>query len=257
MADYIRSDTPTIVVAQTSLYETLQITVTNPTPTGGRPAVATNTIWRKVHGSSAGWTLVGTVGNNGSIFDFFLRANTQYDYFARTDTQADSVAALGTTPPITGLWLCDAADQFNTLRHFPYGAAGAEGVGIEEQALQFVGREYPVMEVGVGRNQTVAIQCVIPFSDLDWMTQVEWWRTRKRAGATLLLRDGRNHAHAGYLAGDLTITPTTQGATIGGSFQRVDYVAATTTISEAYYTNGTTNDGGNGVYGNGLQGNGY
>jgi hypothetical protein len=257
MADFIRSDQPTITASVDTAYETILLAVSNPTPTGGRPSVAFNQVWRKIHGSASGWTLVGNCAPNGTLRDLFLRADTQYDYFARTDTYADSYPITATTPSITGLWLHDPADMNGTLRHFPYGDAGPEGIGTEEQLLQFVGRQYPVVEAGVSESQSLAIQAVLPFSDADQRAQVEWWRARKRARATLLLRDGRGHAHAGYLAGDVTITPTRQGSTIGASFQRVDYVSATTTIGESYYTNGTTNDGGNGVYGNGSQGNGY
>lgn len=237
--------------------ESLVIYITNPVDGSGRPAATSNLLYRKILGSSNGWTYAATVAANGYYVDRFLRPDTQYLYFARTDSGADCAAYTVTTPSTTGVWFYDPNNVSSTLRHFPYGDAGVEVIDEEEAFLQLVGRTYPVVEVGVEETQTVAITSVIPFSDADWRDQIEWWRSRKRAKATLLIRDGRGHTFAGYIAGQLTITPTRSGATIGASFQRVDYVSYTTGIPESAFNQGANNDGGNGVYGNGSNGNGY
>jgi hypothetical protein len=95
---------------------------------------------------------------------------------------------------------------------------------------------------------------VIPFYDLDWRDQIEWWRARKRGRTTLLYRDGRGRAHAGRLYGDVAIAPSRLGATVTCSFVRVDYTQQTTTIPASQYNQGSANDGGFGVGGFGLNG---
>lgn len=237
--------------------EALILNVSNPTDSSSRPTVTTNTIYYRSTTTGGDWTLAGTTGNNGQYVFLQGRASTAYDFFVRTDSGADSTTYTTYTPAVTGVWLYDPVDLYGTLRHFPYGEAFAEALGVEETSLQFVGRQYPVFETGVGQTQDLTLSVTIPLSDIDWREQVEWWRTRKRSRRVLQLRDGRLHMHAGYLNGTLSVAPSRSGAVVSCAFSRVDYTQQTTVLPAASYTQGSNNDGGNGVYGNGSNGNGY
>lgn len=256
MVDAVRSDQPTAVVQVDGPGETLRLVITNVTPSTGRPAVITNYIYRRVSGSSDVWTLAGQTGNNGTVTDLFPRSGASYDYFVRTDTGADSVTYTGTVPTVTGMWAYSTVD-YSTITHFPYTDGHSESLDELEQALQFVGRQYPVIEAGIQETQTIAVNVTIPFSDASWATEVEWWRARKRDKQTILYRDGRRRVFAARIVGPVTLGVARQGTVVTCTLQRVDYVANTVTVDPAYYSGGTYNDGGNGIYGNGSQGNGY
>jgi hypothetical protein len=255
MVDYVRSDQPTAALSTDAATEALKITVTNPTPTSGRPTVVSNGIWRRATGSTGNWTLAGTVGNNGVLTDTFQRSATSFDYFILTDTYSESVTYTAVTPTVTGLWMYAAADSATTL-HFPYTDGGSESLDEAEALLQLVGRTYPIVEAGIQETQTVGVSVTVPFSDSSWSTQLEWWRARKRERRTILYRDGRKRVFAGRIIGPLTMVPSRAGTTVTCTFQRIDYTASTTEIGPEYYNSGTYNAGGNGAYGNGAAGNG-
>lgn len=255
ITSYARSLPSTIVFGADST-ESITVQCLSPSSSGSRPTVISNAVYYRLTGSTGAWTYAGTTGLNGTLAIFGLRPMTSYDFFCRTDTGADSITYTATTPFTSGLWMYDPLD-LTTRKHFPWGAAGAETLGYDETPLTLIGRTYPLVEAGIQETQTVQLAAVIPFSESDWQAQVEWWRTRKRARTTLIIRDGRGHAYAGRLTGDLTVTPNTSGATVSSSFLRIDYTQSTVTIAANAYSQGSTNDGGNGVYGNGVQGNGY
>lgn len=256
MVDYIRSDQPTMVVTSNATYEAVNLQVVNPTPTGGRPTVITNYIYRRLTGSTGVWTLVGSVGVNGLWIDLFQRSATSIDYFVVTDTLSESPTYTITTPTVTGMWAYAAVDT-NTLAHYRYTDGSSESLDEQETLLQLVGRTYPIVEAGVQETQTIGLNVTIPFSETDWTAQVEWWRARKREKRTILYRDGRGRVLPVRILGPLSIAPGRAGSTITCSLQRIDYTASTTTIDSTYYTAGVTNAGGNGVYNNGTAGNGY
>jgi hypothetical protein len=255
MVDYIRSDQPTLTITPDTATESLNIQVVNPTPTGGRPTVIFNQVYRRPTGSTGNWVLAGGGGPNFSFLDTFQRSGAQFDYFVRTDTFSESVTYTVTTPVVSGLWAYSAADP-TTLAHYPYTDGGTESLDEQEAVLQFVGRTYPIVEAGIQETQTVGVNITIPFSDASWRAQVEWWRARKREKQTLLYRDGRGRVFAARIIGPVSFPPSRAGTGVTCTLQRIDYTASTTEIDPTYYNAGTFNAGGNGAYGNGAQGNG-
>lgn len=60
-----------------------QVVVTNPTPSGSRPEVITNEVWKRKTGSGDAFNRVAKVPYNGTYRDFSVASNAQYDYFVR------------------------------------------------------------------------------------------------------------------------------------------------------------------------------
>jgi hypothetical protein len=58
------------------------VMVTNPEPTGDRPTVVRNEVFRRVAGSSA-WDLLGEVVPNGALRDYTAASGVTYEYRAR------------------------------------------------------------------------------------------------------------------------------------------------------------------------------
>lgn len=60
----------------------LRVDVTNPTPSGSRPEVIINEIWKRPHGVGD-YYRVGTVPRNGTYRDYSVKSNGEYDFFVR------------------------------------------------------------------------------------------------------------------------------------------------------------------------------
>jgi hypothetical protein len=95
--------TPSIVVTPNAdqFPPHLEVTVTNPTPTGSQPAVASNTIQRSADDGST-WTDLGTCAENGSYLDYTPASGTAYLYravaVAGNGTDAEGTTYGGTLP---------------------------------------------------------------------------------------------------------------------------------------------------------------
>lgn len=165
---------------------------------------------------------------------------------------ADSAFVTIVAPTLYGAWVHDPANPSTVERQFLYTDGGGEDLDIDEALLTFVGRKYPVLESGQAEDQSVQTVIKIPFG-ADHRTAVEWWRARKRAGATLWYRDGRGRAFPAAISGKVSVGPTNDGATIGVTFQRVDY-PANPTLPAADYNPASPSDGGYGTGGYGVTG---
>jgi hypothetical protein len=61
----------------------IYIVIANGTPSGGEPALASQTIYRRKVGESGSGVVIATgIGNNGSYFDFTVASETEYEYSA-------------------------------------------------------------------------------------------------------------------------------------------------------------------------------
>jgi len=62
----------------------ITIVVSNPTPTGNRPVVISNLVYRA--GEDGVFTFIGATSNNGTFNDYLVAASTQYSYYVRADS---------------------------------------------------------------------------------------------------------------------------------------------------------------------------
>jgi len=80
--DYGSPETPTIAVTDHPEGGYVEVAVTNPTPTGDRPEVLSNTILRRRLGASV-WTVMGSVDPDGTFRDYTAASGVAYEYVAR------------------------------------------------------------------------------------------------------------------------------------------------------------------------------
>jgi hypothetical protein len=225
--------------------------ITNPVD-GTRPAVTRNDVYRRLAGSASDWTFLGSTGPDTTFTDVTAAAMTAYEYFVRANGQIDSDVSSISGAPIMGAWVADIANPFTTGAHFVYAQAATESVDLESALHSFVGRTYPVPEVGVARNDTLAVSVRLP-PDAR-LGGEETWRDWKRRAVTLFYRDGRGRAWPAVIASPVGIAPDGHGSIVTATLQRVDYNPVTLPAGAYGYIANV--DGGKGVYGNGLQGNG-
>lgn len=249
VSNYTRPLPPVLTVDLTNEIGPI-LTITNPSD-GSRPTVTSNVLYRRLAGSGSDWTLVSSFGANPTgVIDYEAAASTSYDYFVRANGQVDSSILTVTTPPMTGAWI-HTATAHGDVTHFPYAAAAAESLDLETAFHPFVGRTYPVAEIGVARNDALSVSIRLT---PDVRSSAEGaWRTWKRAGLALFYRDGRGRAWPAVIDGPAMIGPDGPGAVITATLRRVDYPPTMLPASSYSYT--TNVDGGYGV--NGYGSNGY
>lgn len=251
VARYARGLPPTLMVFPTT--GALGIAITNPT-SGSRPAATSNRLYRRPYGAGGPWTLVTTTGPNTVVIDREVRSAGSYEYFARAEPVADSAISSAAAPTLEGMWVHDPTSAAQTERNWRYTDGGSEKVGIDEEVTHFVGRRYPVLESGTTEDQSVSVAVQVPHGPTR-QSDIEWWRLRKRAGATLMFRDGRGRAFKAAIVGDLAVGANRAGSTVAVTLQRVDYPAAAT-LAASDYSTGVADDGGKGDGGKGLRGKG-
>jgi hypothetical protein len=78
--DYGSPEDPEVTLTEGTGY--MLVTVNNPTPTGDRPEVISNTILRRRIGASV-WTVLGTAEPDGTFRDYQAAAGVAYEYVAR------------------------------------------------------------------------------------------------------------------------------------------------------------------------------
>lgn len=167
---------------------------------------------------------------------------------------ADSVIVTATAPVLTGVWIHDPASPDTTERNWPHANGGEHTVDVDETILQPIGRRCPLLETGTSEDEHVAVTVTIPAGP-DCGPGVEWWLAVKRAGRTLMFRDGRGRAFKAALVGALKFSDQRSGSVLPVMFQRVDYPAAGTLAASDYAPN-VTDDGGKGDGGLGVRGKG-
>lgn len=226
--------------------------ITNPVD-GSRPTVTTNDLYRRLNiaGTWTVWTLMATVGNGATFFDYTAPASTVAQYFARANGQVDSSLLTITTPPMMGAWVHEYGDPTGaTLQHYPYATAAGETVDLEGAFHSFVGRTYAVQETGVARSDALTTSLRLTPSERQAAEDI--WRDWKRRAPVLVYRDGRGRSWPVGIDGPVTLAPDGDGGTIATTLRRVDTVVSTLPASAYNYL--TNVDGGYGVGGYGTIG---
>jgi hypothetical protein len=96
------------------------------------------------------------------------------------------------TATLRGMWLADPTDPEGTVVRFPYGGVGRQhGLDRAKTAMQFVGRAYPVYDVGEARAETIQVSTTIPGDDIDAVAQYALARAIGENADIVLYRDGR------------------------------------------------------------------
>lgn len=81
LVDYVPPMSPTIVASPMPLAGIMRVTITNPTPAGGAPAVASQELWRRVVGdTSAGVRIGANLANAAVVDDWQAIGGVAYEY---------------------------------------------------------------------------------------------------------------------------------------------------------------------------------
>jgi hypothetical protein len=233
-ASYASPDTPTITVVEGTLASDddgphIVITVTNPVPTGSRPDVTTNNIYRRVYdaeASSDAYTLIGQAIPDGEYSDYTAAGGVIYEYYASAVAvgggTTDSASDTGSLT-VVGVWLHDSQDPSTTSRQYPY-SGRPTSLKLEASAIgvHYVGRSYPVFDFGESEDSSVSLGFAVPFGP-DWATDLARLRELVTLRRSVVARDGRGRSLTGapsdYTESDepwgtsvsLTVTETDTG----------------------------------------------
>lgn len=209
------------------IFDTILFTITNPTPSGGRPPVTDMSIQYRRAGSADNWTVIdSSIGMtppfrwrapHGS-WEFAVRAyaasfgTETYSLFSSPQPQTVTLRGvllnLASTP-LTGMWML-----FN-------GGEAEESYEIESALVQYAGRPFPVAEFGDAATNTIEV------AQLQLKTRDELLKLQALllARDVVLYRDRRGRRMYGLL----TLTDakdTIYGYEIGLRIDRLDYTNA-------------------------------
>ncbi len=93
---------------------------------------------------------------------------------------------------LRGTWLSKPEDPAGSVVVFPYGGVGKQhSLDRAKTAMQFVGRSYPVYDVGEARAETIQVSTTINGEDPDSEEQYARAKDIGRDAEILLYRDGR------------------------------------------------------------------
>ncbi|MCL6453547.1 MAG: glycoside hydrolase [Alicyclobacillus sp.] len=200
----------------------ISVTINNPAPSSGQPAVAYNDLYRRNSGAST-WTRIATQLPAGATYHDYATASGQaYDYKVTTvgnnGTQSESVVSSASIT-FSGVWLHDPLDPSGTAHRFrlPEQNRTAQAQYVQTM-MQFEGRTLPVADVAdqQTRQVQVTIDCLNSNGDLQAL------RTLIGIQNTLCYRDARGRKLFGVVA---AIPETDQwwGTQVQLTVQAVDY----------------------------------
>jgi hypothetical protein len=123
-----------------------------------------------------------------------------------------------------GKWISKPTDHAGTLCQFPYGGVGTQhGVDRAKTAMQYVGRQYPVYDVGEARAETVNVTAQIAGEDPNAPKQYALAESIGRNADVVLYRDGRGRKFYA-MPSDWSATDVEMGGyDIAFTLNRVDY----------------------------------
>lgn len=135
---------------------------------------------------------------------------------------ADSIAVYTQAPELIGVWVHDPTEADTSVAHYLYGNVGrTESVSVQAAPISFVGRTYPVYNIGGNESQTVEIAIAVP-SGAGEQEMVEDLRDAVRNRRTLCYRDGRGRLVYGVITG-IKIADLREGTGVSGTIITVDY----------------------------------
>ncbi|MFC5528466.1 hypothetical protein [Cohnella yongneupensis] len=208
--------TPTIVASPQNGY--IRIAITNPTPTGSQPTVASNDLYRRPLpddtlldsgllidadfplDNSNQWVRIATgIALNEVYNDYNVASGVRYEYYVQAQgsngTAASSATAIQKID-LFGVWLHDVLSPSGTAYMFSYDGRGRTSTWqTEVSMMQFVGRSRPVAEFGSSADDRVRCDLEIIKGSVDYRALLGLVRRR----ATLCYRDGRGRKMFGIV----------------------------------------------------------
>jgi hypothetical protein len=186
------------------------VSIDNPTPGVGEPAVDHNEVFRRKTGETS-WVKIATnIANDGSYSDYTCPFKDQYEYKVRTwgvnsvyrDSEVSSI-----TITTRFLYVHDVTDPAGTLLELPYRSDTSENWAPEVAKLKYAGRRRPVIQYGEMAEYDYACKVqLIKGSQLH--TDYE---ALMRSLSQLCIRDSRGRRVFGGIAEPLSSADTSYG----------------------------------------------
>lgn len=200
----------------------IRVSADNPSPTGDRPNVETNYVYRRRAGETAWVRLANDVENSGTYDDYSAGSGTEYEYKVRAIGVGggfrDSIITSATLH-LEGVWLHNPTDPSGTARHYRYKAGSRkETFGAEVELLHFAGREFPVADWGEFGEQTLALDIFIPYEQEE--SNQGYLRDVVSDRQTIAYRDNRGRVIFAVLR-DLSLEDVAGGTEASFSVTRV------------------------------------
>lgn len=200
---FVYPDAPLVAVSSETDGGYLLVSITNPAPTGDRPSVVTNQVYRRRAGETQWGGYIGTTANSTPFRDYTAGAGVAYEYMVRgvsaTGLSWDSAPASGSLW-LEGVWLHDSADPQGTAVHFRYGKAARSGsLDVAQQATYYAGRTFPVVDFGAQENEQLTVRVEIPFGP-TYLDDLGALRSLARSRTARVFRDNRGRVLTGTLS---------------------------------------------------------
>lgn len=198
------------------------LTITNPGAGTGEVATASNRIYRRLTGTTI-WTLVGTVGVNGTFSDYTIGGGVSVDYRVEAVSTANTTASVTTTVVLTlyGVWLHEPSNPAGTLGHFFYdGMNRDETYAPEVELMRFAGRGGAVAEFGP-QSSIDQVEASVQLASGD--TDRERLRALARRRVVVCYRDGQQRKVYGVIT-NLQIRDEKWGGSATFRLEIVDFV---------------------------------
>jgi hypothetical protein len=128
------------------------------------------------------------------------------------------------TASFSGTWITDPTEPADAVVRLRYGGVGRQfSSDTAKTAMQFVGREFPVYDVGEAQAESISVETTISGDDFDAKAQLAMLSKMIREGKVLLYRDGRGRKTYA-VATDLQVEDLEQGGyKVTFLLNRVDY----------------------------------
>lgn len=201
------------------------ITITNPTPSGSRPATTKNEIYRAKADSNS-YELLATVGPNGTFQDYYVAGATSYTYYVRSYAangqylNADPFEA--STETIQGVTLFSPADPASFTKSYLYGNIGRqESITASATSRTYVTGVHPEYTFSGNNNKTLGLSFTIPFGDTH-DTDLRSLTALVRARMVVVYKDGRGRFLTGVIT-SLSVKDEKYGTTVSGDFLQTAY----------------------------------
>lgn len=188
VTSFITPATPIITHTDDNIRGSITINITNPTPTGGRPTIVYNDIYRKKTGEVNYIRIATGIANNGNYIDYTPASGQLYDYKIRAigsnNTSSDSMSITSSiTIQNTQLSLILDSSKYIKLLYSP---SKGQKIVIESTLTEFAGREKPITEFGEHTSNEVGSSFeILEQVDLEMLQFLIYSRQ------SLLYRDSR------------------------------------------------------------------
>jgi hypothetical protein len=128
------------------------------------------------------------------------------------------------TASFSGTWITNPDEPADSVVLLRYGGVGRQfAADTAKTAMQFVGRQFPVYDVGEAQAESISVETTITGDDFDAKAQLAMLSKMIREGKVMLYRDGRGRKTYA-VATDLQVEDLEQGSyKVTFLLNRVDY----------------------------------